>query len=258
MAIAQVSSSYIGFAFPGTSVSGSFDCGTGADALLIGVVADDASDAITGATFDSVSASLGSKSTPVGGGGGRYAYIYYLLGPASGSKTVQVNAGSSVLIIVVVASYSGVAQVSQPDVAANNAVAFDTTLTTSFTTTTDNAWGFAVGSATARPQSSGTNASKVVEDSTFSGYCALFESGSLGAAGSKSMQTSQSAPSAYGHAVVVLKEAAGGGAGQPTMRRWGATPYVGGHGINAGGGGGRMWGRRQSGLIVPKRLQEAA
>lgn len=48
--------------------------------------------------------------------------------------------------------------------------------------------------------------------------------------------------------------------GQPTMRRWGGTPYLGGgQGIGQkGGGGGRAWGRRKSGIFVPQRFQEAA
>lgn len=47
--------------------------------------------------------------------------------------------------------------------------------------------------------------------------------------------------------------------GQPTMRRWGGVPYVGGQGIGQkGGGGGRAWGRRRSGIFVPSRFQEAA
>jgi len=41
--------------------------------------------------------------------------------------------------------------------------------------------------------------------------------------------------------------------GQPTMRRWGAMPYIGGQGIGNKGSG-RMWGRSREGLVVPRRL----
>lgn len=57
--------------------------------------------------------------------------------------------------------------------------------------------------------------------------------------------------------IVSFKAAAAGATGQPTMRRWGGTPYVGGHGIGTKGKG-RMWGRTRSGLIIPRRFTEAA
>lgn len=49
-----------------------------------------------------------------------------------------------------------------------------------------------------------------------------------------------------------FKGAAAGG--QPTMRRWGGTPFVGGQGMKGGSasGNGRMWGRRNSGVVVPR------
>lgn len=44
--------------------------------------------------------------------------------------------------------------------------------------------------------------------------------------------------------------------GQPTSRRWGGVPFVGGQGMlgKSSTGSGRMWGRARSGLIVPRRL----
>lgn len=47
-----------------------------------------------------------------------------------------------------------------------------------------------------------------------------------------------------------------GAAGQPTMRRWGGVPFMGGQGIGqkgSAGNSGRAWGRRKSGIIVPQR-----
>lgn len=54
--------------------------------------------------------------------------------------------------------------------------------------------------------------------------------------------------------------AANSSGGQPLLRRFGATPFVGGQGVNPGArpGSGRMWGRTRSGLVVPKRFREAA
>lgn len=70
----------------------------------------------------------------------------------------------------------------------------------------------------------------------------------------------QGGATAWAIIAAAFKVAGGAPAGgQPTMRRWGATPFVGGQGVNsAGGHSGRMWGRRQSGLVVPERFREAA
>jgi hypothetical protein len=63
-------------------------------------------------------------------------------------------------------------------------------------------------------------------------------------------------------AMGLLSAGAAPSSGQPTMRRWGGTPYMGGQGINqASSGKGQMWGRSRSGrVIVPAWLkdQEAA
>jgi len=50
----------------------------------------------------------------------------------------------------------------------------------------------------------------------------------------------------------------GGDAGQPTIRRFGGTPFAVGHGVNSGGHAGRMWGRHRSGLNIPGHFREAA
>jgi hypothetical protein len=47
-------------------------------------------------------------------------------------------------------------------------------------------------------------------------------------------------------------------AGQPTMRRWGGVPHLGGGSGGGRYGSGRMWGRTRSGIYVPNHLREAA
>ncbi len=53
--------------------------------------------------------------------------------------------------------------------------------------------------------------------------------------------------------VVGTYKAPAASTGQPTMRRWGGVPFVGGQGIG-GKSSGRMWGRTRDGLVVPRRL----
>src|SRR4029079_15460520 len=61
-----------------------------------------------------------------------------------------------------------------------------------------------------------------------------------------------------GYAVMIASFKAAATAGQPTTRRWGGVPFMGGQGVAGkgwgGSGGGRMWGRTRTGLIVPNRL----
>jgi hypothetical protein len=60
-------------------------------------------------------------------------------------------------------------------------------------------------------------------------------------------------------AVTACFKAAAAATGQPTTRRRGGIPFSGGRGpAHGGNGGGRMWGRTRSGLVVPRRFEEAA
>jgi hypothetical protein len=55
-----------------------------------------------------------------------------------------------------------------------------------------------------------------------------------------------------------LDTSAAGATGQPTARRWGGVPHMGGRkGFNGSSGGG-TWGRHRSGIWVPSRVKEAA
>jgi len=56
---------------------------------------------------------------------------------------------------------------------------------------------------------------------------------------------------------VLVLDAAPTSTSQPILRRWGGVPHVGGPGIGTKGDG-RMWGRRRSGIIVPRRFKEVA
>lgn len=48
------------------------------------------------------------------------------------------------------------------------------------------------------------------------------------------------------------------GGGQPTMKRWGGVPHVGGRKRFASGGSGGAWGRSKAGVWIPNHLRKAA
>lgn len=83
---------------------------SGSDRLLVVSCFGDLTDTLTSVTYNGVSMTLLSKAlTPAD----RYNYLFYLLNPALGANTVQINGPS--VIRGVSASYTGVAQTGQPD-----------------------------------------------------------------------------------------------------------------------------------------------
>lgn len=60
-----------------------------------------------------------------------------------------------------------------------------------------------------------------------------------------------------GQIAVPIRPAAAA-AGQPTVKRWGGVPHMGGRKRFGSGSGGGAWGMSKSGLVVPSRFREAA
>lgn len=112
MAIAFDAATDLGFTLSGTSISANHTC-TGSDRLLVvGTVGNGGTDSITGVTYNGVAM---TKSTNIqGGGGSRYATLWYLVAPATGSNSVVIS-GASGVIAGVAASYTGVNQSSPVD-----------------------------------------------------------------------------------------------------------------------------------------------
>lgn len=86
--------------------------------------------------------------------------VWTLAGPSSGANNVSITAGGSTNVVV--ATYTGL-DTTQPEASANNQVGNgNTSITSSVTTLTNNAWvlGFCIYSTSSNNQNAGTGATK--------------------------------------------------------------------------------------------------
>lgn len=153
---------------------------TGSDRILF-VGTKGASGYSTGTTYNGVSM---TRIADVQSGVGEYHLsLFYLIAPSTGTNSVSTTVASG-NIGFTSSSYTGANQTTQPDVSTSN-TGSGTSLTTSVTTVTNNAWlvGYFSSAANTLTQSTGTNFVQ-----TQANNVALGDSnGSVGTAGSYSM-----------------------------------------------------------------------
>ncbi len=131
----------------GTTLTYAHTC-TGTNLILWVGVQTPFADTITGVTYNAVA--MTRAKTEVNNANDTRVYLYYLIGPATGTNNVVVTSSGSVSMGSQAASYTGVAQSGQPDATGSNTTASDdTTLTTSITTVANNCWlvGYAENNA---------------------------------------------------------------------------------------------------------------
>ena len=134
-----------GIAFDATGASGTYS-GSGANTwthvnagniLFVGCWSR-TTDGVSAATYNGVAMTLGVKNVA----GGFYAYIYYILNPASGSHTVSIT--STAELSCASASYTGASQTAQPDNTASATNPAWDPPTVTMTVNTANSWAFGV------------------------------------------------------------------------------------------------------------------
>lgn len=117
---------------------------TGSNGLLLAFVSSFTDNTIT-ATYNNVS--MTSLGTVAFNGGGRYATLFYLLGPSTGANTLAIS-GDSGVVGGVSASYNGVLQSGFPDASLKEEnITGVTSNAISVTTIADNCW-YACGALT--------------------------------------------------------------------------------------------------------------
>ena len=95
------------------NISWSHTC-TGSNLILWVAVTEETSDDITGVTYNSVALTALTKSGTVTGAG--FSQLWYLINPATGANTVQVNrTGTTGRLTGCSASYTGAKQSGVPD-----------------------------------------------------------------------------------------------------------------------------------------------
>lgn len=147
---------------PGNTITFSHTC-SGTNRILLVFISQNSgvsSDVITGVTYNGVSMTrIGISTTGVS----MTVYAYYLVNPTSGANNVVVSAsvGTEYLRAISV-SYKGALQSGQPEGFATNHLAAATSITTTYTTTTDKDWCISfVGNASALAMTKSTNVTTV-------------------------------------------------------------------------------------------------
>lgn len=184
-----------GITNPGTSHTFSHTC-TGSDLILfVGVMGDVTTDRITGVTYNGVAMTLIDKILE-GDDFPRWAYLYYLIAPATGAHNVVISASASIALGGSASSYTGASQTGQPDASNKNSgsnVASGVDYTTSVTTIADNCWTVMFtkndsGTATASTGST-------LRTSNASGLSMWDSNGVISPAGARSMSVQRNATS---------------------------------------------------------------
>ncbi len=215
MAIAYVGSADLGNNGGSGTFTGAYTVGAGANRLLVVCFEGDVSggaDDITGVTYNGVSMTLVDKRDA--GGAGRITYLYFLLGPASGTHNVVITSTASHMLIPVAADYSGVKQTSQPDNSTTNSTTYESNLTTVLTTIADNCWTI-LGSISLLSQSAGAGSTRRVEGATYDEPDIFDSNGVITPAGSYSMRTDAS--TFLVHIMASFAPAGAGGGGAPVL-----------------------------------------
>lgn len=195
----------------------------------------------------------GEAATLVGSQGitaGVYA-MYRLDNPASsGANNIVITLSTLESVILGNAvSFSG-----DPAIAAFNSnvqVGTGITFLDNALTVGDQSWIALIAGSSNFDLTGGTN---VTNNSTSNPLVGWF--GPRSGAGSTTLRVNDAVSDDILSITVEIAPAAAAG-GQPTMRRWGGVPHMGGQSSGRHGSG-RMWGRTRSGLMVPRRFQEAA
>jgi len=206
MAIAFDAATNGGIVNPGTSLSWSHTC-TGVDRLLlVGIISDVATDAISGVTYNGVAMTKLITAPSDGAGFPRYEYLFGLLAPATGANTVLVSASGSVLIAALSSSYTGVLQSGLPDSSNTNSNASASSLTVSTTVVASGCWLAAYLRAAPGPAIAGTGTTDRVDDASTQ----LFgdSNGTVGT-GSQSLQVTQSSAGAINGLIVSIAPSSG-------------------------------------------------
>lgn len=130
----------------GTSSTIAHTCSGNNRLLVVGVGTDASGDVITGVTYNGVAMTLVDKQQ-MAGAATRYAYLFYLLNPDSGTNDIVISASPSHNIRSDHASYTGVKQTGQPDASSKATNASTTDLTNSTTVVLPDSWIVSFGQA---------------------------------------------------------------------------------------------------------------
>lgn len=155
-----------------TSLTISHTCAGANRLLVVGILAG-SSDVITGVTYNSVA----MTRVDISNNGNSTAYMYYLLGPSTGTNNIVISRSPSGLIIADAASFTGVKQ-SAPEASTTNTASAVASCANTLTTLTDNAIHLATYSTDAFNVDSATNGTLINSRMAYSNPLLITPAGS--------------------------------------------------------------------------------
>lgn len=176
---------------------------TGTLPILFACVVGDTiggADDITGVTYNTVAMTLADKFTAALASNNRYAYLYWLIAPATGAHNVVVTSTGTHFLLAGAASYTGAKATGQLDAhSATDSGGAASTLTSSLTTIADNAWTVLCeeGTSAGGDPTAGTGLTRRAAEGSFSTWGLFDSNGVVHPAGSYSMRTDRVAGAAY-------------------------------------------------------------
>lgn len=182
-----------------TSLTYSHTCSGTNRILIVGIGSDDNpgdGDIVTGVTYNGVAMTqIVKRITDNATFTNRYAYLYYLINPASGANNIVVSASASGNIRANSISYTGALQSGQPDAFTSGGVAAATSKAVALTTVVNNCWMVSFGVCVlVGPPSAGTGITARGSGST---NTAIGDSNGALAIGSNSMTWTQSGSDSF-------------------------------------------------------------
>ncbi len=178
--------------------------------MLIAVVGDliGFADDVIAPTYNSVTATLVDHST-TGDANNRFAYLYILTSPNTGSNTLQVTSTTNHFLLAGCVTYSGTDTTTQPDAhAVTDSGADVTTYTSSLTSVVDNCWMVLMSSQQQTP-SAGAGSTLRGAPGAFGTWAFYDSNGVISPPASYSMNTTQALALSYIiHLMASIKPAA--------------------------------------------------
>ena len=187
------------------ALSGSPSTGTINNAggnILFFFINGDIDDTVTSVTYNGVGMTLVQKANAAPGTS-RWQYLYYMVGPATGSNTVQVNVSATNIGLAngKFGSFSGAKQTDQPDASGTNTTSgAHTSQSKTLTTVADNCWWIGVMHTNIATQQTDTGDGEFLTDAADS-FSTYYSNGAKTPAGNVTMSCTFAA-STYSEAII--------------------------------------------------------
>lgn len=175
--------------------------------LFVGVLDTVAADNVTGATYAGVAMTLIAKQA---NSAGQYAYLFYLISPATGANNIAVTASAADVLRGDAISYTGAKQSNQPDSSNTGTAVASATFAPSTTSVADNCWIVSFGKNLSGANTAGAN-TVVRQDSGAVDGCYMADSNAARSAGANALNLSTAVATDWAGVIASIAPSSGAG-----------------------------------------------